>query len=435
MPKITFRALFAAIAAIVATAALAGGQFTNQLPAASTITPFTGNETLPLDTNFTQGRQPQTVSATLGEVGAYSGAFNSGFRNVLICGDASNCPWIRGTAAATIGDISTTMKYGADRWAAIGTAGAAINMSRQAVTDLDGSAYSMRFARKDANADTDLVCMGQTMESSSSFRFKGRTAVLSFYAKAPSTWSSAQKALTVAVATGTGTDGTTVNFLTSDGSTVSATTGNWTGYSSPATVAAATSGGYTTETIATSWVKYTFAVPVLSTANQIGVKFCWTPIGTASSDYVDFAQVQLEATDQDFSTAVASGFEFTSTQDMTVRAERHAWTLIEPAADVCQGAGFSSTTALARIYIANPVIMRAAPTVTSIGATLANTTWKVQDAATPIVLSTPFLATYTANTTTNITLTATTGTTQTVGNGVMLCGAGGGGILLASADL
>lgn len=416
-------------------AAWAGGQFTNQLPAASTITPFTGNETLPLDTNFSQGRQPQTVSATMAEVGAYSGSFNSGFRNVLICGDAGNCPWIRGTAAATIGDISTTMTYGADRWAAIGTAGAAINMSRQAVTDLDGSAFSMRFARKDTNADTDLVCMGQAMESTSSYRFKGRTAVLSFYAKAPSTWSSAQKALTVVVATGTGTDGTSVNLLTSDGSAVSATTGNWTGYSSPATVASTTSGGYTTKTITTAWVKYTFAVPVLSTANQIGVKFCWTPVGTASSDYVDFAQVQLEATDQDFSTAVASGFEFTSTQDMTVRAERHAWVLTEPAADVCQGAGYSTATTAARIVIANPVIMRAAPTVSSIGATLANTTWKVEDAATPIVLATPFLATFTANTVTNITLTATTAASQTVGRGVLLCGAGGGGILLASADL
>ncbi len=47
--------------------ALAGGQFTDQLP---TYTPLLGSEKLPLDTGFSQGRQPQTIYATVNQMRA-----------------------------------------------------------------------------------------------------------------------------------------------------------------------------------------------------------------------------------------------------------------------------------------------------------------------------------------------------------------------------
>lgn len=402
-------------ALLMASAALAGGNW-DTLPSASTILPFTGSETVPADTNFSQGRTPQTVKATLGQMGTFFANFNGGYRNVLIGGDFGTNPWARGT---TSGDIANTLTYQADRWWNLGGAGSAINVTKQTgASDIFGTtSATLRFQRKAANADTTAICTGQVMESTDSYRFRGKTAVFSFTAKAGANFSAANSIVTATIAYGTGTDGSSTNFAA----------GSWTGY------AAATA---TNVTLTTSFVRNTVAVAIPTTAAQIGVKICYTPVGTAgANDWFEFGQAQLEATDQSASTAVASNFEPTWAEAEKERAQRHAWVLTEPAADVCQGAGYSSSTTVARIVIANPTTMRAAPTVSSIGATLANTTWKVQDAATPIVLSTPFLATYTANNVNNITLAATTGATQTAGRGVLLCGAGGGGILLVSADL
>jgi len=394
--------------------AWAGGQFTGQLPSA--YQPFTGNETLPLDTNLGQGAQPQTMSGTLAQLGTYSAGFNGSFRNTLVGGDFSSNPWIRGTSS---GDIANTLTYQADRWWNLGGVSSAINVTKQtgASDVFAGTGASLRFQRKSANTNTAEICTGQVLESTDSFRFQGGTAVFSFTAQAGANFSAASSIATVTIAYGTGTDGTSTAFAG----------GTWTGY----TAAVAKS-----VVLTTAFVRSTVVAAIPTTANQVGVKICYTPVGTAgANDWLEFGQAQLESSSQAAATAVASVFELERISNVVVRTQRHAWTLVEPAADVCQGAGYSTATTAARVTIPSPAPMRAAPTVSSIGAALAATTWKVQDAATPIVLSTPFLATYTANTVLNIALTATTGATQTVGRGVLLCGAGGGGILLVSADL
>ena len=406
-------------ALLLPAAALAGGSFLGGPLATSYSTswPLTGNETIPADTNLGQGIMPQTELITTGMLATYAAGYNTSFRNALICGDFGTCPWTRGTSG--FGDIANTLTYGADRWWNLGGASSAINVTQQTgASDIfAGTSATLRFQRKSGNADTTAICTGQVLESATSYPFQGKTAVLSFTAKIGANFSAANNYVVATIAYGTGTDGTSANFAA----------GSWTGY----TAATATNVALTT-----TLTRYTVAAAIPSTANQVGIKLCYTPVGTASTnDWFEMGQVQLEASSQSASTAVASIFEYVPPPVVGLRANRFAWALTEPAADVCQGAGYSTATTAARVIIANPVTMRAAPTVSSIGATLANTTWKVQDAATPIVLATPFLATYTANTVSNITLTATTAASQTVGRGVLLCGAGGGGKLLVSADL
>lgn len=401
-------------AAVVAfpLAAIAGGQFTAQLPSA--YSPLTGSETFPVDTNLAQGAQPQTMSVTLAQLGAYMNGVVA-TRNVLVGGDFGTNPWQRGT---TSGDIANTLTYQADAWWNLGGASSAINVSKQTgATDVfSGTGATLRFARKASNSNTAAICMGQTVELADSTRFQGQTAVLSFTAKMGANFSATNAVMSSTIGYGTSTEDTSTNFAA----------GSWSGQVNSTQ----------NNTLTTSFVRYTQTVAIPAAATQLGVKFCYTPVGTAgANDWFEIGQVQLEASSQAATSAVASLFEKLTSDAVLSRAQRRAWTLVEPAADVCQGAGYSTATTAARVVIANPVVMRAAPTVTSIGATLANTTWKVEDAATPIVLATPFLATFTANTKQNITLTATTAASQTVGRGVLLCGAGGGGILLASADL
>lgn len=62
--------LLAGAAALgLATAALAGGMVTNQYPAATL--PLTGNETIPADTNLSQGLNPQSEAITIPQIKTY----------------------------------------------------------------------------------------------------------------------------------------------------------------------------------------------------------------------------------------------------------------------------------------------------------------------------------------------------------------------------
>lgn len=61
--------LLAGALALSAAAALAGGMVTNQYPAVTL--PLTGNETLPADTNLSQGLNPQSEAITISQLKTY----------------------------------------------------------------------------------------------------------------------------------------------------------------------------------------------------------------------------------------------------------------------------------------------------------------------------------------------------------------------------
>lgn len=365
--------------------------------------------------------------------------------NVLIGGDSTTNLYQRGTTGSS---VTTTLTYGGpDRWAYWSGTNTAMTVSRTTTAaDLPSSSYASGFkmARTSGQTGVVQVCMMQVVETANSYQFAGTTAELSFHATAGSTFSAASSNVTAYIIYGTGSNegAAAAAFGLNAGGGAGA---GWTGQAN-ATAAVIP--------ISTANGRYAAVGTIPATATEIAVALCFTPVGTASTnDYVAWSGIQLVrnpalaakvSTTSGYACTNPIGtlnainctaFDRRGIATETMLQQRYAWTLVEPAADVCQGAGYSSTTTAARITIKTPTTMRIAPTITSIGATLANTTWKVEDANTPIVLATPFLATFTANTVDQLNLTATTAASQTAGRGVLLCGAAGGGILLASAEL
>ena len=320
------------------------------------------------------------------------------FKNQIIGGDFGTNPWQRGTSFTT---ISNTLTYTADRFWALGGASSSISVSRQ--TDApSGFANCLRFGRADANADTAAVNLGTVLTTERSLPLQGQNCVLSFWAKAGSGFSAASGNLAVVLGTGTGSDESAANFAA----------GSWTGYAANLS---------TTQAIGTTWVRYSFPVTIPATATQVGVKFGFTPVGTASSDYFQIEGVQLEIAQS------VTPFERRPASIELEMCQRFAYVIGEPASGVAIGSGMATSTTNARITIPLPVSMRAAPTTTyTIGTLKAN----VAGSATTISA----LATATANTANNLNMDATT-TGLTAGQASLLQGAGGTGSIVASAEL
>lgn len=175
--------------------------------------------------------------------------------------------WQRGTSA-TINALNTYKT--ADRWVAYRNNGNATE-SRQ-TAGLTGFSYCGRYQRNASNAATDIIWAVQSIETSNSIIFAGKSATLSFYARAGANFSSASSALKVQVVSGTGTD---QNVLT-----------GFTGEAFPVDQ---------TVTLTTSWQRFTVTGTVGSTVTQLGVRFNYTPVGTAgAADYFEVTGAQLE---------------------------------------------------------------------------------------------------------------------------------------------
>lgn len=402
------------------SAAIAGGYWEN-LPSYSTPE---ASFTIPMDTNFAQGRQPQTVKTTLATLAsslASQSIFGGGFRNSLIGGDFGTNLWQRGTAASS--DISNTLTYYADGWWNLGGASSAINVTKETgATDVPPSfAASLRFQRKSANADTAAICMGQVLPSAASTRFQGRTAEFSFWALEGANFSGASGRFTATIGYGAGTDQSAASFAA----------GTWTTQVNTSSAITGT----------TTWTRYSMTtvipnVPAGQLATQLGVKICYTPVGTAgANDWLEFAGLQLDsnagAVPYDGSNTNAqsliASFERTPP---SIEAGREYWTfwrLAEPASTAgidgtCQATG--ANTNICNVNL--PVVMRTIPTITITTAG----TFKVNIAGTPTTIATP-----TASVCSTKSCAVTAANTNTAGQAELLSGGGGTGKWDVSAEL
>lgn len=175
--------------------------------------------------------------------------------------------WQRGTSFAI---PSSTYTYTADRW--IGLRFSTGSTVSQQTASLDGFQYSIRVARDSGNTGTGIIYLGYNLETADSYRYAGKTATLSFWAKAGANFSAASSALAVIWASGTGT-----NQKQMDGFTGSSTLAN------------------TTVTLTTSWQRFSFTASVPSNSTQQGFQFNYTPVGTAgAADNFEVVGVQLE---------------------------------------------------------------------------------------------------------------------------------------------
>lgn len=427
--KNAFFALLA-VALATTTTAYGAGFFTNGVPVAgqspypSTI-PLTGNETIPADTNLSGGTLPQSIAVTTQQLANYVGSTSgtSAFRNSLVNGGQD--VWQRGTSFAA---IANTLTYTADRWWALGGASSSIAISRQTgASDITARfGASLRFQRTAANADVAQVCVGQVLDTENSFKFQGQIAEFTFYALAGANFSPASSNVQVTIGSGTGTNGSAANF----------SAGAWTGYANAI---------QQNQAVSTTWTRYVAQASIPVGAVQVGVKICFTPVGTAgANDWVELTGLQLAVNPGGTSGVIGSAasymplnYEFRPISVETILAQRYTWTIAEPAASLAIGLnGRSASTTTCVVTMPVPVIMRSAPTVTFAGTALGATTWTTTFVVTNAALSTPFLAaTAGGHTTGSINLTATTGAVQTAGQACSLTGAGGGSLIVASSEL
>jgi hypothetical protein len=350
-------------------------------------------------------------AATLAVPAGVSGPNPANFRNLIDGGDFTTNPWQRGTSFTS---IANTLTYTADRWFAVGGSSSSISVSQQAVTSVAGFSQALQFGRASSNANTAVINLGQALETADSVRCQGQTVTLSFWAQAGANWSPASGNLNVLVASGTGTNQSAANLVA----------GSWTNYSSltltPQQGAAAAAAGIA-QPITTTWTRYSFTAQVPATATQLGVLFAATPVGTAgAADDVQIMGVQLEIGAQ------ATPFEHRDVQVELEIAQRYAYVINEPAAGVIVGIGGAVAAANNQVfYLALPVQMRAAPTVTVVAGT-----FKVAAAASAGTAT--GLAAGTTHTPNAISIVSTV--TETVGLAASLQGGGGSGTITASAD-
>jgi hypothetical protein len=179
--------------------------------------------------------------------------------------------WQRGTSFTSTN--SGGANYGADRWN-IYNARSGTTYSRQTAS-LDGFQYSMRVQRDSGNTATGDLYLSYMLESADSYRFAGKQATLSFWAKAGANYSAASSALTTQLRTGTGTD---QNI--------------WVGYTGSSTIASSA------KTLTTSWQRFSITGSVGSTTTEMALLFAFTPVGTAgANDWFEITGVQLELGD------------------------------------------------------------------------------------------------------------------------------------------
>lgn len=177
--------------------------------------------------------------------------------------------WQRGTSAA--GSYPT---YLADRWMNYrSTTGS--TFSRQATgdtTNLPDIQYAVRMQRDSGNTSTNAIYSSQSLETSMSRQFSGKTVTLSWYARAGANFSATSSLMNFELVYGTGTDQNVIAGFTGQTNAISST-----------------------KTLTTTWQRFTATGSIPGTATQVATNFYFSPVGTAgAADYIEITGVQLE---------------------------------------------------------------------------------------------------------------------------------------------
>lgn len=386
----------------------------------------TGNELIPADTQLSGGQAPQTVYIPAGVLAQQGQGSN---RNALVGGDFATNLWQRGTSFASITPTVATMT--ADRWFAFST-GNTVTVNRQtgaADTILaSGLAASMRVVRP-SGVDVTDICVGQMLSQKDSARFLGQTAAFSFWELNGAGMSATLGRFKVSIAYGTaaesataGTNTATFALSTLTGYT-SVVAGGTTGTTATVAAGVATTSGTTT------WTRYAYYAAIPTTAINVGVKICYTPVGTGgATDWIEIAGAQLETT---LSTAPQAGsFARRPFVEETVLQQAYSWVVTDAAATIRFGLCQATTTTVAICVLDIPVSMRITPTTTVSAATSFGVTVAAGTAGTCTTLA----AVATSNTPSTVSLSCTTGSTLAAGNAAQFIGAATAGIVTASAE-
>jgi len=346
---------------------------------------------------------PQAVD--LLEVGCVPLAYNpfANFRNLIDGGDFSINPFQRNVPGLASGGviatpIGATPTYFADRFFACGGASSAVLMATVPDVSILGFNQSLKVSRQAGNAALAPIVVGQVLESFDSVRCQGQTVTLSFWARAGATYSGGP--LNAQVIEGNGINQSAASLVA----------GTWTGIS--AVVSAQL-------TLTSTMTRYQFTGVVPTNTTQLGVLFSFTPTGTAGADdSIVVNGVQLEIGPS------ASPFERLDAQVVLEICQRYAWVIPEPGPGVVIGAGANTGAAAQVFYMATPVQLLKAPTVT-----VAPGTFKTNQAGTATATTITPGATHTPNA-----ISINANSAGTAGQATLLQGGGGSGWIVASAD-
>ena len=180
--------------------------------------------------------------------------------------------WQRGV---TFSSLSYYQDY-ADRWMGDAYNSAGNTISRQSGTASEPFYYFLRFQRDSGQTVTGARRVGTVFESQDTRFMCGQEVTLSWYMRKGANWSPATDTVTSYIFTGTGSNESMSNGLGSA----------WTGFAQQTQ----------SNTITTSWVRFTHTVTLSATAMQVGINFV-TPasVGTAgAADSWDMGGVKLE---------------------------------------------------------------------------------------------------------------------------------------------
>jgi len=441
----TFLGVGAAVA-LLSSAAWSAGFFTNGVPPAGgtqypLTVPLTGNETVPADTNLTNGQNPASEAITTGQIASLAGGYGIGYRNLLIGGSATINLFQRATTGAS---QTTTVAYGGpDRWAYWSGTSTAMTVSQDSTaSDVPaGEKYSFKMARTSGQTGVVQMCMAQEIESANVYQLQGQTVELDWNAYTGANFSPASPYnMTAYVIWGTGTDEGISKLaygLNAGGGGGSA----WTGQAN-ATAAVVSLGGVSTAG------RYAAVATIPLTATEVAVALCYTPTGTAgTNDYVALDSIQLVKNPSVASLVsttlgynVANGFPATPferrpTAVETYLQQRYTYSIAEgtiTAGTIMVGGGTAlGTTTTCSAFITFPTSMFKAPTYTN--ALTASTFKLVSASQAATALSTPFSATLGVNTVYGASMNFTT-TGMTAKDSCELVSAAGSGLMVFSGE-
>ncbi|WP_165063925.1 hypothetical protein [Paludisphaera rhizosphaerae] len=230
-----------------------------------------GTRTLTLLVRAAAGSATGVTDWTVSVSGAIGPIGPAGNRNRLVNGAMAFDQRNVGNGLA----LTNSTKFAVDRWFAI-TAGSDMTSRRVATGDLDFP-HAARLQRTVASLSASTVYLGQVVESANCRDMAGQQVTLSFHASKGADFSAAGSALTVQLLSGTG----------ADQGAASLNSGSWTGFSTAAIDATAVLTGTRT--------RYSFTGTIPAGAQELAVRFNWTPVGTAgAADCCDVTGVQLE---------------------------------------------------------------------------------------------------------------------------------------------
>jgi hypothetical protein len=242
--------------------------------------------------------------------------------------------WQRGTSIPA----GSVTNYSADRWGAFNS-NTAFTISRQATgdtTNLPDIQYCARVQRNSGSDSSLYMYFYQSIETSNSIPFAGKTVTYSFYARKGANFSDGTSVFRAGFSSGTGTD---QNWLA--------------GYTGDVTSAI-------NPTLTTTWQRFTLTRTIPTTAKELGVWFEHRGSGTAgANDYYEVTGIQVEV-----GPAATPFTRNAGTIQGELAACQYYFNRLAGETtfhQISNGQCWSSTEAMATV---NYPIMRVAPTVT-----------------------------------------------------------------------